>query len=158
LVPEEVTRTFGEAMKGPLGNHPFVGMDSAEAKEQLRGYREGIPYSVPDILAKDLWFTYERKMAVAGLRSYRSIPLQVRGELIGVVTFSRTEPIAFTPKQLRILSDFSDPIAVAVANALANEKIEELRRELEEEKGDSNRRIVAHCFSTKSASFRWMRR
>lgn len=133
LVPEEVTRTFDEAMKGPLGKHPFVAMDSMEAKEQLRMYREGIPYSVPDILAKDLWFTYERKMAVAGLRSYCSIPLRVRGELIGVATFSRTDAIAFTPEELGVLSDFSHPIAVAVANALANEKIETLRQQLEEE-------------------------
>jgi formate hydrogenlyase transcriptional activator len=133
LIPEEVTRRFDKAMKGPLGKHPFVDMDSPEAREQLRMYREGIPYVVPDILTKDLWFTYERKMAVAGLRSYCSIPLRERGELIGVATFSRTDPMALTTEELGVLADFSQPIAVAVANALANEEIEALRQQLEEE-------------------------
>jgi len=72
-------------------------------------------------------------MAVAGLRAYCSIPLSVRGELIGVATFSRTEPIAFTSAEVAVLNDFSQPIAVAVANALANEKIERLTEQLEEE-------------------------
>ena len=72
-------------------------------------------------------------MAVAGLRAYCSIPLRVRGELIGVATFSRTEPMAFTSAEVAVLNDFSQPIAVAVANALANEKIERLREQLEEE-------------------------
>jgi len=44
-------------------------MDSIEAEQQLQKYPEGIPYTVPDILRKDLWFTYERKMAVADLKS-----------------------------------------------------------------------------------------
>jgi formate hydrogenlyase transcriptional activator len=133
LIPEEVNRVFDEAMKGPWGKHPFVGMDSKEAKEQLINYEQGISYSVPDILEKDLWFTYERRMAVAGLRSYCSIPLRVRAELIGVATFSRTEPIPFAAEELSALSDFSHPIGVAVANALANEKIDRLRQQLEEE-------------------------
>jgi formate hydrogenlyase transcriptional activator len=72
-------------------------------------------------------------MAVAGLRAYCSIPLRVRRELIGVATFSRTEPIAFTSAEVAVLNDFSQPIAVAVANALANEKIERLTEQLEEE-------------------------
>jgi formate hydrogenlyase transcriptional activator len=72
-------------------------------------------------------------MAVAGLRAYCSIPLGVGGELIGVATFSRTEPIAFTSAEVVVLNDFSQPIAVAVANALANEKIERLTEQLEEE-------------------------
>jgi hypothetical protein len=73
LIPEDVERRFDEVMKGPGGKHPFVDMDSSEAKQQLQKYREGVPYTVPDILRKELWFTYERKMAVAGLRAYCSI-------------------------------------------------------------------------------------
>ena len=133
LIPQDVDRRFDEVMKGPWGKHPFVDMDSSEAQQQLQKYREGVPYTVPDILRKDLWFTYERKMAVAGLRAYCSIPLRVRGELIGVATFSRTEPMAFTSAEVAVLNDFSQPIAVAVANALANEKIERLTEQLEEE-------------------------
>src|SRR5262249_54303780 len=52
---------------------------------------------------------------------------------IGVLVFSRMKPDPFTPEQMTILTDVSRAIAVAVANALAWEENQKLRRQLEAE-------------------------
>src|SRR5262249_33218797 len=86
-----------------------------------------------DILKKDEWWPWEFKLNAAGIRAYNSIPLTSRGSPIGVLVFSRREPIPFTPEEMPILIDVSRAIAVAVANALANEEIARLRDQLEAE-------------------------
>jgi formate hydrogenlyase transcriptional activator len=91
------------------------------------------PYICNDLLKKDAWFPHEFKLGAAGIRAYTSIPLQARGRGIGVLVFSRIKPDPFTPEQMMILVDVSRAIAVAVANALANEEITRLRDQLEAE-------------------------
>ena len=90
-------------------------------------------YACSDILLKQEWFPHEYKLHFAGIRSYASLPLQVRGQRIGSIVFSRKQPVAFSPAQLSILTDVARPIAVAVANAIAWEEIQSLRDRLEEE-------------------------
>ncbi len=91
------------------------------------------PYICNDLLKKEGWFRHEFKLASVGIRAYASIPLQARGRRIGVLVFSRLKPDPFTPEQMTILTDVSRAIAVAVANALANEEIVRLRDQLEAE-------------------------
>jgi formate hydrogenlyase transcriptional activator len=91
------------------------------------------PYICDDLLKKDAWFPHEFKLGAAGIRAYTSIPLQARGKGIGVLVFSRLKPDPFRPEQMTILVDVSRAIAVAVANALANEEIARLRDQLEAE-------------------------
>jgi len=93
----------------------------------------GEPYICNDLLKKDEWFPHEFKLAAVGIRAYASIPLRARGNGIGVLVFSRRKPDPFTPEQMTILVDVSRAIAVAVANALANEEIARLRDQLEAE-------------------------
>lgn len=90
-------------------------------------------YSCQDILEKREWFPHEFKLSSAGIRSYASLPLKVRGQGIGVIVFTRREPVAFSPAQLSILTDVAYPIAVAVANAIAWEEIQSLRDQLQAE-------------------------
>ena len=90
-------------------------------------------YICNDLLEKDGWFEHEFKLASVGIRAYASIPLQARGRGIGVLVFSRLKPDPFTPEQMAVLTDVSRAIAVAVANALANEVIVKLRDQLEAE-------------------------
>jgi formate hydrogenlyase transcriptional activator len=84
-------------------------------------------------LQKQEWFPHEFKLNSAGVRSYASVPLKVRGQDIGVIVFTRREPVVFSPAQLSILTDVAYPIAVAVANAIAWEEIQSLRDQLQEE-------------------------
>jgi formate hydrogenlyase transcriptional activator len=88
------------------------------------------PYLCDDLLAKEGWMEHEFKLAAGGVRSYCSMPLEVRRKLIGIAAFSRLEPVAFTPEEVNLLSQVCRAVAVAVANALANEQIRALREKL----------------------------
>ncbi|HEX5482858.1 MAG TPA: sigma 54-interacting transcriptional regulator [Terriglobia bacterium] len=91
------------------------------------------PYTCADLLQKETWWEHEPHLVSGGVRAYASIPLVVRGKLTGVAVFSRYKPEAFPPDQIAILTDVSRAVAVAVANALANEEIRKLRDQLEAE-------------------------
>ena len=93
----------------------------------------GIPGTVGDLLEKDAWYDHEFHLAAGGVRAYCAIPLLVRGKLIGLAVFTRTEPVAYTDEELAILSNVARALAVAVSNALANEEIRKLRDQLEAE-------------------------
>src|SRR5215475_15400666 len=101
---------------------------------ELDGVKGGDqPYICNDLLKKDAWMPHEFKLGAVGIRAYTAIPLKARGRGIGVLVFSRIKPDPFTPDQMTILVDVSRAIAVAVANALANEEISRLRDQLEAE-------------------------
>jgi transcriptional regulator with GAF, ATPase, and Fis domain len=106
---------------------PYQGSD-LERQLQL-----GAPYSCPDLLEKAAWLPHEFRLASMGLRAYAAIPLTVRGLNIGVATFTRSAPQAFSQDELALLGQASRAIGVAVANALANEEIRNLRDQLEAE-------------------------
>src|SRR5262249_30128221 len=101
--------------------------------EVERCMNQGLPYTCEDLFQKDAWYEWEFKQAAGGVRSYVSIPLYLRGNLIGSACFTRRSPVAFTPDELSILSEVSRAIAAAVANALAYEEISRLRDQLEVE-------------------------
>jgi formate hydrogenlyase transcriptional activator len=106
---------------------PYGGSELESVKKAAQ------PYICDDLLKKDAWFPHEFKLGAVGIRAYTSIPLQARGKGIGVLVFSRIKPDPFRPDQMTILVDVSRAIAVAVANALANEEIARLRDQLEAE-------------------------
>jgi formate hydrogenlyase transcriptional activator len=90
-------------------------------------------YTCNDLFAKEGWYQHEFGLAAAGIRAYASIPMIVREKMIGKAAFSRITPMVFTDGDLAILRDISRALAVAVANALANEEIRKLRDQLEQE-------------------------
>jgi formate hydrogenlyase transcriptional activator len=93
----------------------------------------GEPYACDDLLQREGWYQHEFYLAQGGVRSYASVPLVSRGQVIGVVAFPRAEQRAFPPEELSILRDVSRALSVATANALANEEIRKLREQLEAE-------------------------
>ncbi len=101
--------------------------------DSIHHWNPGDVNSVSDILAKEEWQEHEYYLAYGGVRAYAAAPLFVRGSLIGTAVFSRREPAEFTDDQKALLSDISRALAVAVANALANEEIRKLRDQLEAE-------------------------
>jgi formate hydrogenlyase transcriptional activator len=90
-------------------------------------------YTCADLFAKEGWYEHEFYIAAGGIRAYASIKLIVREKVIGIAFFSRSAPVAFTEDDMAILEDVSRALAVAVANALANEEIRKLRDQLERE-------------------------
>jgi formate hydrogenlyase transcriptional activator len=93
----------------------------------------GEPYACDDLLQKDGWYEHEFHLARTGVRSYASVPLVSRGQIIGVAAFPRGTARAFPREELSILRDVSRALSIAVANALANEEIRKLREQLEAE-------------------------
>ncbi len=124
---EEVWRAYAVH---PLPVRPEVPL---EGSDLWREHRAGLPYTCADVLEKDAWLPHEFRLAAVGVRAYTACPLNVLGKPVGVALFCRGTPEAFTPQQLVVLSDVSRALAVAVANALANEEIRKLREHLEAE-------------------------
>jgi len=133
-----------------VGNPPFEGETLDQFHKRLPRVdtdslpeRNLIPYpavspemtisTCDDLMAKPDWYEHEFHLAASGVRAYTSILLVVRGEIIGVASFTRMEPIPYTAEELTVLSDVSRAIGVAVANAMANEEIRKLRDQLAEE-------------------------
>ena len=52
-----------------------------------------------------------------GLRTYLGLPVKVRGEVLGVLTFNTTEPREYSPEEMAYLTSFADQAAIAIANA-----------------------------------------
>jgi formate hydrogenlyase transcriptional activator len=91
------------------------------------------PIACDDLLLKDGWYRHEFYLAEDGIRSYVSVPLAMRGKVIGVASFVRIQQRAFPLAELTILKDVSRALSIATANALANEEIRKLREQLEAE-------------------------
>jgi formate hydrogenlyase transcriptional activator len=108
----------------PLSPYPPVSELDLRAAE---------PFACDDLLQKNSWYQHEFGMAASGIRSYAAVPLVARSQVIGVATFTRMEPRAFSPEQLAILRDLGRALSIATANALANEEIRKLREQLEAE-------------------------
>src|ERR1700722_12076704 len=101
--------------------------------EQKPGELDGEPYTCDDLLEKGGWFRHEHHLAKDGARPYAAVPLVMRGQVLGVAAFIRLKQRPFPPHERAILKDVSRALAIATANALANEEIRKLRQQLEAE-------------------------
>jgi formate hydrogenlyase transcriptional activator len=66
-------------------------------------------------------------MVENGIRSAVFVPMFVRGEFLGAISYMRLEPPAFDEQDMHQLDELSRPVAGAVANALAVQEILRLR-------------------------------
>jgi formate hydrogenlyase transcriptional activator len=78
-------------------------------------------------VAKDFAFHDPYQLAANGVRSAAWVPLFVRGEFVGALSHMRFDPPLFGENELRLLEELSQPVAGAVANALAVQEILRLR-------------------------------
>ncbi|HEY8550884.1 MAG TPA: sigma-54-dependent Fis family transcriptional regulator [Vicinamibacterales bacterium] len=117
-------------------SRPEFGELTAAPEKPVRSYEELAARHVHvcnDLWQCDAWFPHEHGFATHGIRAYVWVPLVTGGTLLGAAIFMRGGPVPFTPPQVAILTAASRAFAVAVANALANDEIDRLRRELEAE-------------------------
>jgi formate hydrogenlyase transcriptional activator len=139
-VPKEnvdrILREADEPLAAPA-DRPIVPYD----ENLFRDMQEGIPYMCADLLAKTSWYPHEPRLIAGGIRAYASVPMKVRGKLIGSAVFSRRTPSGFDQDQLSLLSEVSRALGVAVTNALANEEIQALRDQLEAENVELRSRL-----------------
>ena len=90
---------------------------------------EGRTVHIPDIEAV-------RIANVTGVRAGLGVPLKREGNVIGVLTVVRSEPRAFTKKQIELVETFADQAVIAIENARLFDEVQarttELARSVEE--------------------------
>jgi len=135
-LPQQEGETLGQLLKRmePLNRpinatRPLIPYPPLQYEHRLNG----LPYACNDLLQKEGWFEHEFHLAEGGIRSYVAIPMVVRAQLIGSAVFSRVDAHIWSKDELSMLCDVSRALAVATANALANEEIRKLRDQLEAE-------------------------
>jgi formate hydrogenlyase transcriptional activator len=90
------------------------------------------PYVCANLLVEH-HFPVDEKLLEYGIRSYVSLPLLKRGELLGVVDFLSFEQRSFDQGEVQLLQDVSEIVSIAVSNALAFEEIKTLKEQLQAE-------------------------
>jgi len=78
-------------------------------------------------------FAEDERLLEHGVRSYISLPLLKRGELLGAVDFLSFEKRMFEDGAVQLLQDVSEIVSIAVSNALAYEEIHALKEQLQAE-------------------------
>jgi GAF domain-containing protein/HAMP domain-containing protein len=90
-------------------------------------------------------------------RSEMALPLEVRGEILGVLDVQSTEGGAFTDEDVGVLQTMADQVAVAIENARLLEESQRALQELERLYGQQAREAWRERAGRQSAAYRYTR-
>jgi GAF domain-containing protein len=96
-----------------------------------RAIIEGHIVHIPDVLADPEWQRPEQPSAT-GIRAAISVPLLREGVIVGALTVIRTQPRAFSQKQIELLETFADQAVIAIENVRLFGEVQARTRELSE--------------------------
>ena len=88
--------------------------------------QHGTPLLVPDVTKDERFSSRVDEMTRWKTRSILCVPLSSKNRILGVIQLVNVEPHAFGPDQLMLLQAVADYAAIAIDNARAVEKIQEL--------------------------------
>lgn len=92
--------------------------------------RNGVTLQFPDTEADNVPAMNRDLGRLRGFRSVVFMPLMSRGEAVGILSVTRTEPGAFAEHHLQLLQTFADQAVIAIENTrLFNETREALERQ-----------------------------
>jgi GAF domain-containing protein len=94
-----------------------------------RALLEGVVVHIPDV-ETDQDYTFREGQRLGDFRSLLGVPMLREGVSIGVITLTRTEPRAFTEKQIELAITFADQAAIAIQNVRLFEEVQARTREL----------------------------
>jgi formate hydrogenlyase transcriptional activator len=116
-----VNRPPKPLVKHPIGDHHMSVVASSRK-----------PYVCTDLEFQKR-FPEDETLLEYGVRSYVSLPLLKRGELLGAVDFISFQKRNFDAEEVQLLQDVSEIVSIAVSNALAFEEINALKEQLQAE-------------------------
>jgi len=90
---------------------------------------EGRAVIVSDV-SKDSRLQYPEEIIKEGIRAILSVPLSIRGTVIGVLRVYTTNPYSFTPIEINFISALASSGAIAIENARLFEHIKDEYEEL----------------------------
>jgi len=90
---------------------------SLEEYSMAEEVRSGKVQLVQDTLAPPRPLPMDLRLQSEGVRSFLSVPLMVRGELIGAVNLGADRPGTFTPEHVDIAREVADQLAIAIQQA-----------------------------------------
>jgi signal transduction histidine kinase len=94
-----------------------------------RAALEARTVQVADVLL-DPKYTYGDAQKVGGYRAGLGVPLLRAGEVIGVIFVNKIAPIAFSGKQVELVTTFADQAVIAIENVRLFESVEARTRQL----------------------------
>jgi signal transduction histidine kinase len=94
-----------------------------------RALLEGVVVHIPDVEA-DQDYTFREGQRLGDFRSLLGVPMLREGVPIGVIALTRTEPRAFTNKQIELAVTFADQAAIAIQNVRLFDELQARTREL----------------------------
>ena len=94
-----------------------------------RALLEGIVVHIPDV-ETDPDYTFREGQRLGDFRSLLGVPMLRERIPIGVITLTRTEPRAFTDKQIELAITFADQAAIAIENVRLFDEVQTRTLEL----------------------------
>ncbi len=85
---------------------------------------------IADIETDDVWRNLRSNARARGWRANLTVPMLQDGEPIGVIGVTRTEPGAFSSREVELLKTFADQALIAIENARLLTELQQRTREL----------------------------
>jgi two-component system, NtrC family, sensor kinase len=96
-----------------------------------RAIIEGRTIHIPDVVSDPEWKRPGQPSAT-GIRAAVSVPLLREGAIVGALTVIRTQPRAFSQKQIELLETFADQAGIAIENVRLFDEVQARTRQLSE--------------------------
>ncbi len=90
---------------------------------------------IPDVAA-DADYTFREGQRLGDFRAVLAVPMLRERTPIGVIVLTRTQPQAYTQKQIELVTTFADQAAIAIENVRLFESVQARTRELAESLDD----------------------
>ncbi|MDR4499938.1 MAG: sigma 54-interacting transcriptional regulator [Nitrospirales bacterium] len=116
--------------RGHIRSGATIGIDEALPG---RAFRSRQPYAWDEEEMRTYSSEAVRQLLDEGMKSGASAPLVVRGQVLGTLNVASSEDHAFGREELELLGQVATQVAIGLDNAMAYQKITELKERLEQE-------------------------